>query len=131
MVRYSDGNIYTILTSRGRLPLSSINRQHSDQKFTLTLLNRGGNLITIFFRPLLQNEEPFEIPPSSPGIILDNIPYEKLVNGIEAVASVGSTDLMVNLYSNDITFRSQSEVEETQSFDAYPRDTAFKGPENE
>jgi hypothetical protein len=92
-------------------------------------LNRGGNLVTIFFRPLLQPEEPFEIPPSTPGIILDNIPYEKLVEGIDAIASIGATNLMVNLYSNDITYRVP--VGEGQDFEAYPRNTFSVGPENE
>jgi hypothetical protein len=119
-----------VLTTRGRLPLSSVTRQYSDQRFTLVLLNRGGNLITLFFQPLLQPEEVFEIPSSTPGIVLDNLPYEKLVNGMDAIASVGATNLMVNLYSNDITFRTQQAVADTQVADSYPRDTVSAGPEN-
>jgi hypothetical protein len=121
MVRYTDGGIFAILTTRGRLPLSSVNRQHQDQKFTLVLLNRGGNLITIFFRPLLQPEEIFEIPPSTPGIVLDDIPYEKLVDGIEAIASLGTTNLMVNLYSNDISYFQPPA--DAGIVDDFPRDT--------
>ena len=120
MTRYSDGKILAIPTTRIRLPLSSVSRAYEDQTFSLVLLNRGGNLITIFFQPLLQPEEPFEVPPSSPGIILDGIPFEKLANGIDAIASTGVTDLQINLYSNDITYRPLSEARGVQS---YPRDT--------
>lgn len=120
MTRYSDGKIVTVPTTRIRLPLSAVSRAYEDQNFSLVLLNRGGNLITIFFKPLLQPEEPFDVPPSSPGIILDNIPYEKLANGVDAIASTGVTDLQVNLYSNDITYRPAAEEKGVQ---AYPRDT--------
>lgn len=120
MTRYSDGKIIAVPTTRIRLPLASVSRAYENQNFSLVLLNRGGNLITIYFQPLLQPEEPFEVPPSSPGIILDGIPFEKLANGIDAIASTGTTDLQVNLYSNDITFKQPGIDSEVQS---YPRDT--------
>jgi len=122
LTRYSDGKIITIPTTRIRLPLAAVSRAYEDQNFSLVLLNRGGNLITVFFQPLLQPEEPFEVPPSSPGIILDGIPFEKLANGIDAIASTGATDLQVNLYSNDISYKEKVSLGGIP-VTSYPRDT--------
>lgn len=98
-----------------------MNRLYIDQRFTLVLLNRGGNIITVFFKPLFGPEEAFEVPPSTPGVILDNLPYEKLAGGIEAIAAVGVTNLQVNMYSNDISWFRPAEGEGL--FEDYPRDT--------
>jgi hypothetical protein len=129
MVRYSDGNVFAIPTTRSRIGIQQVSKIYEDQNFHLVLLNRGANLITVFVKSIAGDEERIEVPPSSPGIVLDGISYDKLVNGIDAIASVGTTNLMVNLYSNDITFQPRTfSNAEVSAITGFPRDT-FQYPE--
>lgn len=121
LTRYSDGNVFAIPNTRVKIGLEQVSRTYNDQKFTLMVLNRGSETITIFFNPLLGNEEAMEIPTTSPGIVLDNLPYEKLINGIDAISAAGTHNLVVNLYSNDITFGVNKEVASEGA--GYARDT--------
>jgi hypothetical protein len=125
LTRYSDGGVFAIPSaSRVKVGIATIGQQYGDQKFTVVFLNRGSNLISCYFKPLLGNEELFEVPVSSPGIILNDVPFEKLFNGIEAIASTATTNLMVNVYSNDIELTGQ-QVQGEQSL--FPRDTVNAG----
>jgi hypothetical protein len=101
LVTYSDGGIFQIDNlARTSLPLRNVSNQYNGQGFHLELLNRGTNLITVYFKPLLGPEQAFEVPQSSPGVVLDNLPWDEFFNGIEAQASTAPTNLLVKLYSN-------------------------------
>jgi hypothetical protein len=118
--KYNDGGIFAIETTRTVVPLKSVTREYFDQNFHMMLLNRGSNLITVYWTPLLGNEVTVELPASSPGVVLDGLSYEAFVNGIEAIAATGTTNLGVTLYSNDISF---SETRRDRDKESYPRDT--------
>jgi len=127
MPRYSDGGVYVIGTTLTTLPLQTVDKQYLDQRFTMILLNRGGNLITVFFTPLLRPTQTFEVPVSSPGIALDNLSYEEFVNGVQAIAETAATELQVKLYSNDISFQTLEQKHLVTSQSLYPRDTFSEG----
>lgn len=118
---YSDGGVFATTTAKAKIPLSNVGREFSGEKFTLFLLNRGADIITVFRTPLLKNEVKIEVPTTSPGVVLNDMSWEEFFNGLYAQANAGTQNLLVNLFSVPIT-ASEARVE-SAIVEAFPRDT--------
>jgi hypothetical protein len=96
---YKYSQTHTVGTSLADLGAPPISGIFSDLGFTVVLRNTGTNDCSIYL--IGENNAPVEhfLPSGNNGIVLVNVPYEHISNGLQGIASGGSTTVKVTIQS--------------------------------
>lgn len=98
-MKYKQANDYTIPTLQTQVVFGPGNDK-SNKLFGVYLENKGPNAVTVYLVDLNNDLTRWVIPlaVNEPGITIDNIPWETIANGIQAIATGASTVLKAAMW---------------------------------
>lgn len=100
---YKQANLYNVLTTLTQI-LAGPGTDQSNRLFSLFIENTGSTQINVVLVDNQGDATSFIIPlnAGSPGITLDNLPWELVAGGVFATAVTSASTILAGLWSSDI-----------------------------